>query len=182
MNEAEFRVLRHTIAIRGTVRMALVPLIMLGWAALALLLILFPNLPVAALLSLAVLAGGFEAVHALHVGVERIGRFLQVFYEERANGAAWETVAMQVGPAMPGGGADPLFSALFLSAVTVNLVPALLPSPVAIEIGVIGAIHAAYAVRIVRARIAAGRQRATELERYRALSTPNASTPNPQRD
>ncbi len=30
---------------------------------------------------LTVLVGGFEAVWTLHVGVERIGRFIQVSYE-----------------------------------------------------------------------------------------------------
>ena len=169
MNDAEFLLLRQTIATRGTVRMALVPLTMLGWAALVLALILFSNLPIAALLPLAVLAGGFEAIHALHAGVERVGRYLQVFYEEQANGAQWETTAVQAGPPLPGGGVDPLFSALFLSAVAVNLVPALLPSPTPVELGAVGAVHAAFAVRIVRARLAAGRQRAVEHERFRQL-------------
>ena len=37
--------------------------------------------PIATLLPLLVLASMFEAVFALHVGVERIGRYLQVFHE-----------------------------------------------------------------------------------------------------
>ena len=155
VNDAEFRVLRQTIATRGTVRLALVPVTLIGWAALALVLILFSNLPIASLLPLGVLAAGFEAIHALHVGVERIGRYLQVFYEEQANGARWETTAMQVGPPLPGGGVDPLFTALFLSAVALNMVPPLLPSPPPIELRVMGAVHAAYAVRIGCARPAA---------------------------
>jgi hypothetical protein len=172
VNDAEFRVLRETIAARGTVRIVLAPLTLTAWAGVALVLVLFSNLPIASLLSLGVLAAGFEAIHALHAGVERIGRYLQVFYEEQANGARWETTAMHVGPALPGGGVDPLFTALFMSAVAVNLVPALLPSPVPIKLGFILAIHVAYGVRIVRARIAARRQRASELERYRALRNP----------
>ena len=47
--ESEFTVLRATIASRGTVRMALLPVIMLAWAALAIVVILFGDLPVAAL-------------------------------------------------------------------------------------------------------------------------------------
>ena len=169
MNDNEFGVLRQTVAGRGTARVILLPVTLLGWAALAVTLVLFSELPVAALLPLALLAGGFEAIHALHVGVERIGRYLQVFYEEQGNGAHWETTAMQVGPALPGGGVDPLFTALFLSAIALNMVPALLPAPTPIEMGVIGAVHAVVALRIVRARLAARRQRGVELERYRQL-------------
>jgi hypothetical protein len=153
--------------------MALVPMTMVSWSATTLVLMLFSQLPVGALLSLAVLAAGFEAVHALHVGVERIGRYLQVFYEERGSTdevlPRWETTAMAVGPTLPGGGVDPLFSILFLSAVTLNLMPMVLPGVAVVEAVVIGALHLALAVRIVRARAAAGRQRAVELERYRRL-------------
>jgi hypothetical protein len=169
VNDAEFRVLRQTIAARGTARILLVPLTLTAWAALTLTLVLFSNLPIAALLPLGVLAAGFEAIHALHVGVERIGRYLQVFYEEQGNGARWEWAAMQTGTPLPGGGVDPLFTALFLSALVVNLVPALLPSPTSVELGAVGMVHAAFAVRVMRARIAARRQRATELEQYRQL-------------
>ena len=35
LSDAEFRVLRETIATRGTVRMALLPLTMFGWAVIA---------------------------------------------------------------------------------------------------------------------------------------------------
>jgi len=74
MNESEFGVLRQTIAARGTVRIVLVPLTLFVWAAVMLVLVLFSELPIAALIPLVVLAAGFEAIHALHVGVERIGR------------------------------------------------------------------------------------------------------------
>jgi hypothetical protein len=101
--------------------------------------------------------------------VERVGRYLQVFYEEQGNGARWETTAMQPGAALPGGGVDPLFTALFLSAAVLNTMPALLPAPAPVEVAVIGAVHAAFVVRVLRARAAAGKQRAADLERYRAL-------------
>jgi hypothetical protein len=170
-SETEFAVLRHTIASRGTTRMVLVPVTFIGWAALSLSLLLFSDLPVAVFFSLAVLVAGFEAVHALHVGTERIGRYLQVFYESRSDGPQWETTAMAVGPALPGGGIDPLFSVVFVTAAIVNLVPALLPQPTPLEIGVIGLVHLAFAFRIVRARRAATRQRAVELESFKALRT-----------
>jgi len=167
----EFAVLRQTIASRGTTRMVLVPVTCLGWAVLTLTLLLFGGPPVATLLPLGVLVGGFEAVHALHVGAERIGRYLQVYYEADPNGPRWETTAMTVGPALPGGGVDPLFSAVFVGATLINLVPALLPQPTPVELGVIGALHAAFVFRVVRARGAAARQRAVELESFKALQS-----------
>jgi hypothetical protein len=149
--------------------MVLVPVTCLGWAVLTLVLLLLGGPPFAALLPLAVLVGGFEAVHALHVGAERIGRYLQVYYEADPNGPRWETTAMMVGPALPGGGIDPLFSVVFVGATFINLIPALLPQPIPLELGVIGALHAAFVFRIVRARGAAARQRAVELESFKAL-------------
>ncbi len=139
------------------------------WAGLALMLVLFGQLPVAGLLPLAVLVGGFEAIHALHVGAERIGRYLQVYYEAGPDGPQWETAAMTVGPALPGGGVDPLFSVVFVAAAAINMVMTLEPPPTWEELAVVGACHAVFVFRVVRARIAAARQRAVELESFRAL-------------
>ena len=173
---AEFAALRQTIATRGTVRMVLFPVTVIAWAVLTTLLLLLSELPVAALLPLGVLVGGFEAIHALHVGAERIGRYLQVFYEGDPGGPQWETTAMAVGPALPGGGIDPLFTVVFTCTTVINLMPALLPQPTPIEIGVVGTLHAAFLFRVVRARGAAARQRAVELESFRALKSPQPET------
>src|SRR6187401_1115095 len=98
LSEAEYTVFRQTISSRGTVRMILLPVTLLGWSALVLAILIVGGLPVASLVSLAVLVGGFEAIHALHVGVERIGRYIQVFYEADPVGPRWETTAMRAGP------------------------------------------------------------------------------------
>lgn len=169
LSETEFAVLRQTIGRRGTTRMALLPVAILGWATLALVLLLFSDLPAAALYPLGMLAAGFEAIHALHVGAERIGRYLQVRYETEPNGPRWETTAMAVGPALPGGGIDPLFSVIFVAAALANMILVLLPQPTTLELSVIGVLHALFLVRVVRARGAAARQRAVELESFRAL-------------
>ena len=177
MSDSEYAVLRQTIASRGTARMVLVPVTMIGWAALALVVLTFTEAPVASLFSLAVLVGGFEAIHALHVGVERIGRYLQVYYENSETGPRWETTAMAVGPALPGGGIDPLFTLLFASATFVNVIPALALQPrTSLEMGVVGVLHLLVVIRIVRARGAAARQRAVELESFRALRTQIATS------
>jgi len=76
---------------------------------------------------------------------------------------------MAVGPALPGGGVDPLFTVFFACAGIVNLMPSLAPSPTHLELGVILVAHAAFLVRLVRARGAAARQRAVELESYKAI-------------
>ena len=190
LSDTEYAVLRQTIAARGTARMVLFPVTIIAWATLALIVLTFAEAPLASLLSLAVLVAGFEAIHALHVGVERIGRYLQVYYENSENQNSenrprWETIAMAVGPALPGGGIDPLFTLVFASATFVNIIPALTvqPQPTITELGVIGALHLAAVIRIVRARGAAARQRAVELESFRALRThipnPKSQTPNP---
>ena len=173
LSDAEYLVLRQTIASRGTVRIILFPVTIIGWAALALVVLTFAEAPVASLLPLAVLIGGFEAIHALYVGVERIGRYLQVYYENAESGPRWESTVTRVGPALPGGGIDPLFSLVFASATFVNIIPALAlsPGPTMTELGVIGVLHVAVVIRIVRARGAAARQRAVELESFRAIQT-----------
>jgi hypothetical protein len=169
LSETEFAVLRQTIASRGTSRMVLLPVTLIGWSALNVVLLLVSPIPVASLLTLAVLVGGFEAIHALHVGVERIGRYLQVFYETESATPRWETTAMAVGPALPGGGIDPLFSVVFISTTLLNLIPVLLPGPTRLELGVAGVFHLLFVFRVIRARGAAARQRAVELESFKAL-------------
>ena len=172
LTESEFIALRRTIASRGTARIILLPVTLIAWSALTCTLLFVSDLPIASLFSLAILVGGFEAIHALHVGVERIGRYVQVYYESSENGPQWETTAMAIGPALPGGGVDPLFTIVFAAAALINVIPALLPAPVDVrEIGVIAALHAAFVVRLVRARGAAARQRAVELESYRAIKS-----------
>jgi hypothetical protein len=181
VRDNEYAALRRTIAIRGTVRIVLVPWTFVSWAGLNLVLVHFSELPAAALFTLAVLAAGFEAIHALHAGAERIGRYIQVAYEEAGldnsvtgSQPGWETTAMNVGPALPGGGIDPLFTILFCSAAIANLIPAVLPVPTPIEMGLIGTLHVGFIIRVVRARVAAARQRAVELARFRELNSQRA--------
>jgi hypothetical protein len=169
--DLEYASLRKTIGQRGTVRVALLPATFLAWGSMAATLVLFGDLPIATIFPLAVLIAGFEAVHALHAGVERIGRYVQVYYETSTDGPHWETTAMAVGPSLPGGGVDPLFTVIFLSATVVNLTPLLLVEPTLLELVALGALHLAFLVRLVRARLAAARQRAVELESFRAIKS-----------
>ncbi len=169
LRTAEFTTLRTAISARGTTRIVVAAITIGLWAALTAVLVLFSDLPLAVLIPFAVLVGGFEAVHALHAGTERIGRYLQVYYEEGPDAPQWETAAMAVGPALPGGGVDPLFSTLFIGAAVLNVAAALPVAPIWQELAFLGVCHAAFGIRIVRARAAAARQRVAELDGFKAL-------------
>lgn len=161
----EYAALRATIRERGTARVALFWLGIAAWAALLLALMAVSRVPAGVLVTLLVLAATFEAGYALHVGVERIGRYLQVCHED-----AWEAAAMAYGRRFPGGGPDPLFSAVFSLAALVNLLPLLLLDPVPAEWIPLGLAHAVFALRIAWARRRAGVQRDEDLRRFRALA------------
>jgi hypothetical protein len=169
LSETEYAILRNTIAVRGTVRMALLPVTLVSWSAIAVVLMLWSDTPVAVIFPLAILVAGFEAIHALHVGVERVGRYIQVNYESLPDAPQWESTAMRVGPALPGGGIDPLFTVVFASAAFANLAPAAISAPSRVEYGVLALLHIVFIVRVVRARGAAARQRAVDLETFKAL-------------
>ena len=66
---------------------------------------------------------------------------------------------------------DPLFTVVFICATVVNLIPGLVPSPTRVQLVALALLHVAFLVRLVRARGAAARQRAVELESYRAIKS-----------
>ncbi|MBM3777011.1 MAG: hypothetical protein FJW23_02070 [Acidimicrobiia bacterium] len=168
----EFRALRATIAHRGTARILLGPATLAAWAALLLAAGATTDQPLLHLGPLLVLTAGFEAVRALHAGVERIGRYLQVFFEETTDGAAsprWETTVMQIGPTLPGGNPDPLFSLPFGAAAIVGGLAATLQGTGAADAVLLPALHAIFLLHLVRTRRAIGRQRQQDLEHYRQL-------------
>ena len=159
----EYTTLRATITQRGSVRTCVFVIGLASWSMVS-LAVTFVSIPLITVLPLVLLAGTFEAVFALHVGVERIGRYLQVFHEDQ-----WEQTAMAVGAPLAGTGSDPLFAVFFGLAAMCNFVPVMLAEPVRIELAVIGAAHALFIVRLIVARQVAGRQRAADLERFRQI-------------
>lgn len=173
---SEYLVLRKTIAHRGALRPILVLCGTATWAAiLTAVLVLLPY-PVAAAIPLLVLVVTFEVIRPLHFGAERIGRYLQVFYEEQdqpgrslSDTPAWERVAISFG-AVPGVGGHPLFMPTFLLATAINYLAVLLPQPVAIEMGVMAIPHAAFIAWMVAADRAMRQQRKIELARLRELA------------
>jgi hypothetical protein len=139
-------------------------------------LVLLPY-PVACVIPLLVLVATFEAIRPLHFGAERIGRYLQVFYEEDGDAArpladipSWERTAMRLG-AVPGVGGHPLFVPVFLMATLINLLPILVAQPAAlpIELAAFAVPHAAFAAWALNADRAMRTQRARDLTQLRAL-------------
>jgi hypothetical protein len=165
----EYKALRDTIRERGTARHWIVAVGLGLWAGLTVAVAAVLAVPVATLIPLLVLAAVFEVVFALHTGVERVGRYLQVFHEQSEEAAAWERVAMNYGRAFGGGGIDALFSPIFCVATLLNFIPAVLSGPVAFDSGVAAVVHALLILRVWSAKRQAGVQRTVDLERFSKL-------------
>ena len=177
--QSEYLVLRKAIAQRGTLR-PILALCGIGLWALAFIavLALLPY-PVASAIPLLVLTVTFESIRPLHFGAERIGRYLQVFYEEAgqpdrafSDVPSWERVAMSFGH-VPGAGGHPLFVPVFFLATAANYVAVIIPNPVPIEWGVMAVPHLAFLGRLVATDRAMKAQRAIELARMRSLHIDN---------
>ncbi len=178
--QEEYRALRATIRERGTARIWIFVSGLAAWAAATLATAGLSAPPVATLVPLLVLAAAFEGVLALHVGVERIGRYLQVFFEGDAETARWEHAAMAFGTPKGAAGLDALFSIPFLLAAIFNVLPALIVEPTSAELIFIGGAHALFLLRLGVARDVAKKQRAIDLERFRELQRSTQSAQRSQ--
>jgi hypothetical protein len=176
----EYRELRATIRERGSIRVIASVITFSVWAASILTVGAWIQQPIFALVPLVVLAAGFEIAFAIHTGVERVGRYLQVHHEPRSHGsAAWEQTAMRFTPS--GRGTHPLLPALHIAAAVLNLTLAAMVSgdlefpedfrsqP---DILIYAALHLAFIARVMMAARAAATQRAADLEQMRALLSP----------
>lgn len=170
----EYVALRETIRTRGGTRVTVFLTGCLGWAVVLVAILIWLPTPLAAVVPLLLLLAAFEAVRSLHLGVERIGRYIQVFFEPDAPTAelappAWETTAMIFGPTVPGAGVHPLFLPVFILATLINFLAVVFPGPVALELGVLAVPHLALIVWMVYCDRGMRRQRASDLARYRQL-------------
>ena len=166
----EYNALRATIRERGTARVYIFATGFAVWSALVVATAALAFPPVATLLPLLVLLAIFEAVFALHVGVERIGRYLRVFHE-RDQSARWEEAAAAFGRPKGAPAVDPLFSIPFFVAALFNAAPALIVQPTWPELVFIGGAHALFVLRLLVAREASRRQRAIDQARFEELKT-----------
>jgi hypothetical protein len=167
VKDDEYRALRLTIQHRGTARMVVLPVVFLGWAGTGVAAAAVITVPISTLVPLLVLVAGFEAVFALYVNVERIGRYLQVFHE---TDGGWERVAMLFGQRFPGTGPDPLFGRLFVLATSVNFLPAALGFETIPELVLLAVPHFVFINRVRLARAFAAAQRAEDLERFTSIA------------
>ena len=166
--EAEYRTLRDTIRERGTARLCAVLVGLVAWAALTIALLIAELRGSATLVPFLVLVGTYEINFFIHTGVERIGRYIQVFYEERAGAVGWETIAMNYGAKFPSG-LDPLFSIIFAAATLLNFFALLLVDQRSGWNALSLLAHLVFAYRIVSAKKSAASQRALDLDRFRNL-------------
>ena len=164
----EYSALRATIRERGTARVCLFAGGIAAWAAATIATTALATTPLATLLPLIVLAAVFEAVYALHIGVERIGRYLQVFHE---GSGGWERAAMAFGRPKGSAKTDALFTVIFVLVALFNVMPALILDPQRVELVFVGGAHALFVLRLIVARHAASTQRAIDLERFQTLKT-----------
>jgi hypothetical protein len=175
---SEYVILRRTIAHRGALRPVLVLSGMGLWAAALIAVLTLIPYPVAAAIPLLVLVATFEVIRPLHFGAERIGRYLQVFYEESGDRnralddtPSWERVAMKFG-SVPGVGGHPLFIPLFFFAIIVEVfLVGTLMGPVTLESVVVGSLHGAFVAWMFIADRAMRRQRDADLTRLRELGS-----------
>jgi hypothetical protein len=167
-DQEEYIALRDTIRERGTARVCLFAGGFVAWGALTLATAATASTPLGTLLPLLVLAALFEAIYALHIGVERIGRYIQVFHEGAPH-PGWEHVAMAFGRPKGGASVDALFSIPFALAIACNAAPALIFGPTIEELVFVGGAHALFALRLFVARARAASQRAVDLERFTQL-------------
>ena len=165
----EYKALRATVRQRGTARVWTFLAGLGAWAAATLAIAALSAPPVATVVPLLVLAASFEAVFALHVGVERVGRYLQVFFEEHNEVRRWEHTAMAFGTPTGAARHDALFSVPFLLAAICNLLPALISGPTSAELTFVGGAHALFVLRLIVARSLGKKQRGVDLERFRQL-------------
>jgi hypothetical protein len=171
----ETQELRATIRERGTARVWLFFAGVTSWAALSLAAAALSLPPVGIVVPLVVLAAAFEGVYALHIGVERIGRYLQTMVESGgpSGNPSWETAIMAFGRPKGSAKSDALFSSIFIIAALCNIIPALgvlLSGATPPELAFVGSVHTLFIARVLYARSVAARQREIDLARFAALN------------
>ncbi len=176
LSSHEYRSLREAVAARGQLRATLVLAGVSAWALVLAATLAWLTYPLASVIPLLVLVATFEVIRPLHFGAERIGRYLQVFYEEQGDGEdpglatpAWERSAMAFGAGVPGAAGHPLFVPVFALATLANTIAVWVPAPVPVETILLAIPHGAFLVWLAVADRAMRAQRATELARFREL-------------
>ena len=171
-NDEEYRALRATIRERGTARVWTFVAGILVWSVSVIATLFLQAPPAALLIPLLALAATFEGVLALHVGVERIGRYLVVFHDDN-----WERAAGAFGKPAGSISVDPLFTTYFLLAALLTLMPLVAVAGLRTEeLAGVGVAEAVFFARVVAAKIACRRQRSVDTERFTYLKASDRDT------
>jgi len=165
----EYGALRATIRERGTWRVALTVGTFAVWGTLTVAIVLVTPLALLQVVPLVVLVAGFEGGLLLHQGIERIGRYILVAFEEARATPGWEMTAMGFGRRFPEAGLDALFIRPYLLATAVNFLLGFAGEPVREDVAVLVLLHLAFIVRLIVARRTVSAQRANDLERFRGV-------------
>ena len=169
----EFRQLRATIRERSAARVVVSLITFVSWGVLALGLRQSDESMAFGLVPLVVLVAGFELVFALHVGVERIGRYVAVFYEAAPEMPKWETAIAAFGrsAARQTTQTHVLLATEFILATGINLLFAIQPHGYALPESLAMAVfHAAFIARVAQAVRQAARQREMDAAAFRAIA------------
>jgi hypothetical protein len=174
--QLEYRSLRETIQTRGSLRFTIAAATFFVWAALSLWCWTSSAGFIAGLVPLVVLIAGFEVVLAIHTGVERIGRYVQLTFE---NGGptppAWEHIAVAMGPRwLSPWGLDALFSVTFVAAVFFNFVLVGAAADSTRTTVLASVTHLSALVRILQARRFAAMQRKIDFAALESVISSNA--------
>jgi hypothetical protein len=193
----EFRALRAAIRDRAVVRVLLLAIAWVGWAALATaIMLVLPAAPLLALPLVLVLAT-FEVNLGTVRTAERIADYLRVVFEERRDVPGWETASADLAGRNPAASGDPLFFWVFVAVLCANYLcvivavgeaadPSARVREDSLDLAVATAVHGAVLVRFVLARHGLMSARSGELERLRTAireqrdgaSSPGDSTPS----
>jgi hypothetical protein len=172
----EFRQLRTTIRERSTARVVVSFITFVSWGVLALVVRHSSDSLLDGLVPLVVLAAGFELVLALHVGVERIGRYLAVFYEASPGMPKWETAIAAFGrrTVQPRTPPRALMANefIFIVATGINLVLVLAAKfdRAMLQNVALAVLHVTFVARVFQAVQQASRQREADEAAFRAIA------------
>ncbi|MBM3780745.1 MAG: hypothetical protein FJW29_03580 [Acidobacteria bacterium] len=171
----EYAALRQAIAQRGQLKATVALVGLLGWAALWMAGFVLLRDARGTAVTLAVLWAAFEIIRPLHIGAERLGRYLQVFHETPGQVPAWEHTAMALGAAVPGAAGHPLYMPVFVGATLLNATALWVDGPLTFEGALMLGPHLALLWWLWRADRAMRVQRTNDLARLEALRHPPAA-------
>jgi hypothetical protein len=174
----EFRALAATIRVRSTVRVLVVVITWVGWAALALTIMLVVPAPLLLLVPLVLLLAGFEANLTIVRTTDLMSTYLRVTFEEDRGVAAWETVSANLVRRGRATRDDPLFLWVFMAFVAASYLCVVLASGEtaeatarnrqdAIDLALVTSVHLAVAGRFAMARRWLRVARAADRDRFR---------------